>query len=71
MLRKLFCWLYEQWLSKAVDSKSDPLVRFTDYCFGGKCSYCTNYRVMSRGIGAVLGLNAAALDALFLTASGL
>jgi hypothetical protein len=50
-MKKLFCYLYNQWLSKFVDSKDDLLVKFIDYQFAGKCSYCVHYRVAAYFLG--------------------
>jgi hypothetical protein len=53
-VKTLFCWLYNQWLSKAVDQKTDPLVVALDWAFGSECKYCMAVRALMFGIG--LGL---------------
>jgi hypothetical protein len=52
MLKRLFCWLYEQWLSKAVNEKSDPLVKLLDFLAGSECKYCMAVRCVMLGLGA-------------------
>jgi hypothetical protein len=54
-IKFLFCWLYAQWLSKAVDSKSDPLVVVLDNLFGSGCKYCMAVRALLFGFGAATG----------------
>jgi hypothetical protein len=54
MIKQAFCWLYNQWLSKAVDSKDDPLVRVIDAIAGSECKYCMGVRLGMIGMG--LGL---------------
>ena len=51
MLKKTFCWLYDQWLSKAVNERSDPLVRLLDTLFGSECKYCMAARCLAFGVG--------------------
>lgn len=51
MFKRLFCWLYDQWLSKAVNEKSDPLVVVLDYLFGSECKYCMAVRALLFGVG--------------------
>jgi hypothetical protein len=50
-MKNIFCWLYSQWLSKAVDSKDDPLVRVIDALAGSECKYCTAMRMCAMGLG--------------------
>jgi hypothetical protein len=50
-MKNIFCWLYSQWLSKAVDSKDDPLVRVIDALAGSECKYCTAMRMYAMGLG--------------------
>lgn len=54
MFKRLFCWLYAQWLSKAVDQKSDPLVRLLDFLAGSECKYCMAVRCLMLGFGLAL-----------------
>lgn len=54
MLKKYFCLIYDQWLKRAVNDKSDPLVIVLDFFFGGSCSYCVLCRGIMFGVG--LGL---------------
>jgi hypothetical protein len=56
MLKKQFCWLYEQWLSKFVDSKDDWLVKVIDATVGGKCKYCVAVRAFLLGASFCLPL---------------
>lgn len=51
MFKKLFCWLYDQWLSKAVNERSDPLVRLIDAAAGSECKYCMAVRMYALGLG--------------------
>ena len=51
MLKKTFCWLYDQWLSKAVNKRSDPLVRLIDAISGSECKYCLGVRQWFSGLG--------------------
>jgi hypothetical protein len=51
MLKRTFCWLYNKWLSKAVNEKSDPLVRLLDAIAGSECKYCMAVRAGMIGIG--------------------
>lgn len=51
MLKKTFCWLYDQWLSKAVNEKTDFLVRLIDAAAGSNCKYCTAVRMYMLGLG--------------------
>jgi hypothetical protein len=53
-MQKLACWLYEVWLSKAVGTKQQPLVRLIDYLAGSACSYCMAVRMFLLGLGAAL-----------------
>jgi hypothetical protein len=53
-MKVIFCWLYNQWLSKAVDQKTDPLVVALDWSLGSSCKYCMAVRALMFGIG--LGL---------------
>jgi hypothetical protein len=53
-MKVIFCWLYNQWLSKAVDQKTDPLVVALDWALGSSCKYCMAVRALMFGIG--LGL---------------
>lgn len=55
-MQKLFCWLYAQWLSKAVDQKSDPLVIALDFLFGSNCKYCMAVRALIFGFGLAVGI---------------
>lgn len=54
MFGKVFCWLYFQWISKAVGSKSAPLVRALDLLFGSECKYCMSVRAFLAGTGVGL-----------------
>ncbi len=54
MLKKTFCWLYDQWLSKAVNERSDPLVRLIDAISGSECKYCMGTRLYALGLGSGL-----------------
>lgn len=53
-IRRVFCWLYAQWLSKLVDRKTDPLVIAIDFVAGSNCKYCMAVRMFCIGLG--LGL---------------
>jgi hypothetical protein len=55
-MKRLFCWLYAQWLSKAVDSKDDPLVRVIDALAGSECKYCMAVRTGMIGFGLALSM---------------
>lgn len=55
MLKQLFCWAYSSWLSKFVDKKSDPLVRFIDL-LESSCKYCLVIRWMMAASGITLAL---------------
>jgi hypothetical protein len=50
-MKTIFCWVYKQWLSKAVNERSDPLVRLLDMLFGSECKYCFAIRCLTFGIG--------------------
>lgn len=50
-MKKLFCWIYKQWLSKFVDSKDDWLVRLIDTLSGSECKYCMGVRQWFNGLG--------------------
>lgn len=54
MFKRIFCWLYDQWLSKAVNEKSDPLVRLLDLIAGSECKYCMAVRCLMVGFGGGL-----------------
>jgi hypothetical protein len=54
MLKRSFCWLYDQWLSKAVNAKTDPLVRLLDFVAGSECKYCMAVRCLMLGFGSAL-----------------
>ena len=54
MLSNLFCWVYNQWLSKAVNDKTDPLVRLLDFVAGSECKYCMAVRCLLIGVGVAL-----------------
>jgi hypothetical protein len=54
-IKKMFCWMYYAWLSKVVDSKSDPLVIVLDWLFGSSCKYCMTTRALLFGVGVGLG----------------
>lgn len=53
-LQKAFCWVYQQWLFKLVNEKTDPLVIVLDFLFLSNCKYCSISRAVVFGIG--LGL---------------
>lgn len=53
-IKTIFCWAYVQWLSKAVNEKTDPLVILLDAGFGSECKYCMATRALLFGLG--LGL---------------
>jgi hypothetical protein len=53
-MQKLACWLYEVWLSKAVGTKQQPLVKLIDYLAGSSCSYCMAVRMFLIGVGSAL-----------------
>jgi hypothetical protein len=53
-MKRLFCWLYHQWLSKAVDSNDDLLVRLIDAAAGSECKYCMGMRLLAMGLGSGL-----------------
>lgn len=53
-MKTIFCWLYSQWLSKAVDKKTDLLVRLLDALFGSECKYCMAVRCLLIGVGVAL-----------------
>jgi hypothetical protein len=69
MFKRLFCWIYDQWLSKAVNDKNDPLVIFLDFTTGSSCTYCMATRAVMLGIGIGLfdwyGLSLIALSLIF------
>ena len=52
--KQLFCWVYAQWLSKAANEKTDPLVVVMEAAFGSVCKYCFALRALLFGLG--LGL---------------
>jgi hypothetical protein len=56
MVKQIFCWLYSQWLAKAVDSKSDPLVSLLDAIAGSNCKYCMAVRTGMIGFGLAVVL---------------
>ena len=53
-VRRIFCWLYAQWLSKLVDQKTDPLVIAIDFVAGSNCKYCMAVRMFCIGFGLAL-----------------
>lgn len=74
MLKRLFCWTYDTWLSKAVGTKQAPLVRALDFVAGSECKYCMAVRCLifgaglaitaSGGVWVVVGLALAAVPVL-------
>lgn len=50
-MKTIFCWIYKQWLSKAVNERSDPLVRLIDTLSGSECKYCMGVRQWFNGLG--------------------
>jgi hypothetical protein len=68
-MKKLFCLLYDLWLSKFVDEKTDPLVVLLDFIIGSSCKYCMAVRGIMVGLGLGLfnlfGLGLIALAILF------
>lgn len=49
--KKIFCWIYRQWLSKLVNEKTDPLVILLDFLFLSQCKYCSISRAIFFGVG--------------------
>lgn len=54
MFSKIFCWLYFQWIARAIGSKNAPLVKALDLLFGSECKYCMSTRAFIAGFGAGL-----------------
>ena len=50
-MKKIFCWLYSQWLSKFVNEKTDLLVVWLDALVGSNCKYCMAVRAVMMGFG--------------------
>lgn len=58
-IKTIFCWFYAQWISKAVNEKTDPLVIVMDKLWASPCKYCFASRVgvAGAGFGALLRLD--------------
>ena len=69
MLNTAFCYLYNQFLEKLVNEKTDPLVIALDKLIGSECKYCMSIRGIMLGAGVALfnfyGLLLIALAILF------
>lgn len=53
-MKKIFCWIYSQWLSRFVDERSDLLVRLIDAAAGSNCRYCMAVRMYALGLSVGL-----------------
>jgi len=53
-MKKLFCKIYEVWISRIIADKHSPLVVVMDYLIGSPCKYCFAVRAGMVGAGLPL-----------------